>query len=137
MPEAAIRDRDLRRTILGSAKRAPGRRWRRRSIARGGRARLDPNDWRVVSEDAVGLRYTPLTTSGHQRVGIRERLLDVAKQHPDRLMIKTHALVTRVLFDGDSARSASSIATASGCTAPTRVQRAGRADGGRCWRRAR
>ncbi len=102
VPESAFRDRDLRRTILGSAKAA----WEALA-APIDRARWesqgDPNDWRVVSEDAVGIRYTPLTTGGHQRVGVRERLLDVAKKWPDRLVIKTNALVTRVLFDGTRA----------------------------------
>jgi choline dehydrogenase-like flavoprotein len=67
------------------------------------RARLDseqdPNDWRVVSNPALGLRYTPLTTRNHQRVGSRERVLDVAHRHPDRLKIQMNALATRVLFD--------------------------------------
>ena len=31
--------------------------------------------------------------------GPRERLLDVARRHPDRLRIILHALATRVLFD--------------------------------------
>ncbi len=102
VPESAMRDRDLRRTLLGSARAAwdalasPIDRARWESQA-------DPNDWRVVSEDSVGIRYTPLTTDGHQRVGVRERLLDVARRFPDRLVIKTHALVTRVLFDGTRA----------------------------------
>src|SRR3954467_777953 len=61
---------------------------------------LDPNDWRVVSDAAIGLRYTPLTTRNHQRIGARERVLDVASRHPDRLKIQLHALATRVLFDG-------------------------------------
>jgi choline dehydrogenase len=102
IPESAFRDRDLRRAILGSARAA----WdalaspidRARWESQG-----DPNDWRNVSEDAVGIRYTPLATSGHQRVGVRERLLDVAKQWPDRLVIRTNALVTRVLFEGTRA----------------------------------
>ena len=67
------------------------------------RARLesaqDPNDWRVVSDGAIGFRYTPLTTQKHQRVGSRERVLDVAQRHPDRLKVRTNALATRVLFD--------------------------------------
>jgi len=33
------------------------------------------------------------------RVGARERLLSVARQHPDRLRIELNALATRVLFD--------------------------------------
>jgi len=37
------------------------------------------------------------------RVGTRERLLSVQRQHPDRLTIATDALATRVLFDGTRA----------------------------------
>ena len=40
-------------------------------------SQLDPNDWRVVSDDAIGLRYTPLTTTITSAVGARERVLDV------------------------------------------------------------
>lgn len=102
IPESAFRDRDLRDTILSSARAAwdalaapiDEARWDSQG---------DPNDWRVVSDDAVGIRYTPLTTAGHQRVGVRERLLDVARRWPDRLVIETDALVTRVLFDGTRA----------------------------------
>jgi len=60
----------------------------------------DPNDWRLVRENATGICYTPLTTRGHQRMGTRERVLDVARRHPDRLQIVLNALATRVLFDG-------------------------------------
>ena len=59
----------------------------------------DPNDWRSVRDSAVGVRYTPLTTRNHQRMGTRERLLEVQAKHPDRLRIETDALATRVLFD--------------------------------------
>lgn len=102
VPSAAIRNRDLRTTILESVRtvlRDPefaitdsDRRARLES-------QLDPNDWRVVAEDAIGLRYTPLTTKDARRVGTRERLLDVQRRHPDRLKIQMHALATRVLFD--------------------------------------
>ncbi|GAC1571289.1 MAG: choline dehydrogenase [Candidatus Elarobacter sp.] len=60
---------------------------------------MDPNDWRLVREDAVGLRYAPLSTHGHRRIGTRERVLDVARRFPGRLRIETDALATRVLFD--------------------------------------
>ena len=53
----------------------------------------------MVADDAIGLRYTPLTTKDHHRVGTRERVLDVSRKHPDRLKIELHALATRVLFD--------------------------------------
>ncbi len=59
----------------------------------------DPNDWRVTRRNAVGIRYLPLSTRNHERAGTRERVLDVARRHPDRLQIVTDALATRVLFD--------------------------------------
>jgi len=63
---------------------------------------LDPNDWRLVRANATGIRYLPLTTRGNARVGSRERVLEVARRHPDRLSIVLNGLVTRVLFDGDN-----------------------------------
>ncbi len=62
---------------------------------------FDPNDWRLVNGNATGVRYLPLTTSGHARTGSRERVLDVARRYPDRLAIRLNALATRVLLDGD------------------------------------
>jgi choline dehydrogenase len=59
----------------------------------------DPNDWRLVEENAFGIRYAPLTTREHVRVGSRERVLNVACKHPDKLIIELNALVTRILFD--------------------------------------
>jgi len=40
-----------------------------------------------------------LSTRGHRRAGTRERLLDVAAAHGDRLHIELDALATRVLLD--------------------------------------
>ena len=65
------------------------------------RGKLDPNDRRM--RGAEGIWYAPLATAGHRRVGTRERVLEVAGRHPDRLKIELHALATRVLFDGDRA----------------------------------
>lgn len=59
----------------------------------------DPNDWRLVKAKARGIRYTPLTTSGHTRTGTRDRLRDVEKRFPDRIRIETEALATKVIFD--------------------------------------
>lgn len=59
----------------------------------------DPNDWRLVRQNAEGVRYAPLTTADHARVGTRERLLDVQRRHPDRLRIVLDALAARILFD--------------------------------------
>ena len=60
---------------------------------------LDPNDWRTVKDNSVGLRYLPLTTHRHARIGSRERVLDVRKKFPERLEIRLQSLATRVLFD--------------------------------------
>jgi choline dehydrogenase len=62
---------------------------------------LDPNDWRLVRRSARGIRQTPLAVADGRRVGPREYLKQVQKQHPDRLVLRTGALVTRVLLDGE------------------------------------
>jgi choline dehydrogenase-like flavoprotein len=100
--EPVIKDRNMRKVIVESAKAA----LRHPAFAISDadrRARLDsafdPNDWRVIAEDAIGLRYTPLTTRNHQRIGSRERVQQVAHAHPDRLQYRLHALATQVLFD--------------------------------------
>jgi choline dehydrogenase-like flavoprotein len=97
VPRATIRQRDLRTVLLESIREGFDQvglpdRARRASLG-------DPNDARVVRDGAAGLRFTPLTTHNHVRVGTRERVLDVQQRHPDRLRIETDALVTRVLFD--------------------------------------
>ena len=61
----------------------------------------DPNDWRLVRDNATGLRYPPLATADHRRNGTRERLLDVASRH--QLVIELDALASKVLFDGTRA----------------------------------
>jgi choline dehydrogenase-like flavoprotein len=96
-PAEAIADDQARRVIarsIGNALREFGGLSLARLEALG-----DPNDWRVVERDEIGARYTPVTTDDHRRVGTRERLLAVARQHPDRLRIELHALATRVLLD--------------------------------------
>ena len=47
---------------------------------------------------AIGIRYPPLTTGHHERVGTRERVRDVESRYPERLQVRLHALATRVLF---------------------------------------
>ena len=64
-------------------------------------SQLDPNDWRTVRQNSIGLRYLPLTTRKHARNGARERLLHVASRYPDRLKIVLNALATRVLLDAN------------------------------------
>ena len=64
---------------------------------------LDPNDWRLVQRSAEGVYVTPLATHGGQRNGTREYLRRVQAQCPRNLIIKTHALVSRVLLEGTRA----------------------------------
>src|SRR5437667_8077628 len=59
-------------------------------------SKADPNDWRLVTQNAVGVRYTPLATRRHTRMGTRERVLETAQKYPDRLRVELDALVTRV-----------------------------------------
>jgi choline dehydrogenase len=59
----------------------------------------DPNDWRLVKKNSIGVRYAPLSTHRHSRNGTREFVLDVARRYPDRLSIELDALATEVLFD--------------------------------------
>jgi choline dehydrogenase len=100
--DAAFRDEDLRTAIMESARAAlsdPDVAVTEADRHARLESKLDPNDWRVVEDDAIGLRYTPLTTKNHRRVGARERVLDVSRRFPDRLKVELHAVATRVLFD--------------------------------------
>ena len=100
IPKAVLGDQPLMGMIIESVQEAFGevRSWGDRLkwwlIGHG-----DPNDWRLVQDNAEGVRYVPLSTRNHQRMGARERVLETASRYPDRLHIELHALVTRVLFD--------------------------------------
>jgi choline dehydrogenase len=59
----------------------------------------DPNDWRWVTQNGIGICYTPLTTRNHGRTSARERVLGTMQKHPDRLKLELDALVTRVVLD--------------------------------------
>jgi choline dehydrogenase-like flavoprotein len=103
IPQSALGDKELVDVILESAHEAFEKvghpikevRWLFQGQA-------DPNDWRLVNDNAVGIRYTPLATRGHQRMGTRERVLETARKYPDRLKVELNALSTRVLFDQDN-----------------------------------
>jgi choline dehydrogenase-like flavoprotein len=99
-PMAAIHDHGLVQVLLESADAAfddIGQPIERvRDLAE---AKADPNDWRLVTENAVGVRYTPLATRNHARMGTRERVLETAQKYPDRLRVELDALVTRVILD--------------------------------------
>ena len=100
IPKAALKDEALVDVIKGSVKKEFSDlpdfidrvKWQLESLA-------DPNDWRLVQENAVGLRYPPLATSNHARHGARERLLVTRQKHPEQLYIRLNALVNRILID--------------------------------------
>jgi choline dehydrogenase-like flavoprotein len=102
IPRAALKSRNLRRVIIKSAKAAckSDSRWRER-LRWFVQSQADPNDWRLINQNATGLRYAPLTTRGRMRGGSRERLLDAAGTHRDKLTIELNALAARVLLDKD------------------------------------
>ncbi len=60
---------------------------------------LDPNDWRVVQSRPEGVFMIPLATKNGRRISTRDYIREVERQHPDKLKVQTHALVTQVLFD--------------------------------------
>jgi choline dehydrogenase-like flavoprotein len=106
IPKAAIEDEDIDKflveTIAAAVDTIGSPLWERirwQVLGKG-----DPNDWRLVEGDSTGIRYPPLATKNHARNGARERVLDVASKHPDRLTVELDALATRVLFD-DSNRA--------------------------------
>lgn len=65
---------------------------------------LDPNDWQLVRQSGEGVCVVPLSTRAGRRVGSREYIRSVQKACGGRLVVRTHALATRVLLD-DSQRA--------------------------------
>lgn len=85
---AVLGDPNLLTTFVKSARTAfkkVGMKWHRISWLFHGKG--DPNDWRLVKDNAVGLRYPPLSTHRHARVGTREFLRAVEKKYPGKLKI--------------------------------------------------
>ncbi|MGR9087915.1 MAG: GMC family oxidoreductase [Gammaproteobacteria bacterium] len=101
--EALAKDKKLVEAILDSATKALAIlpnfferiKWQAQGLA-------DPNDWRLVKDNATGLRYPPLATKKGRRHSTRERLLVVQQKHPDNLTIELDALVTKVILDANN-----------------------------------
>jgi choline dehydrogenase len=62
---------------------------------------LDPNHWEVAQRRREGFLRVPTAMDGKNRRGTREYLLETAARYPDKLIIRTHALVTKVLWSED------------------------------------
>jgi choline dehydrogenase len=71
---------------------------------------VDPNDWRARTLPE-GLWLIPLAVRTGRRNGARERIRDVEQRRPDRLEVRTGALVTRVLFDDPPTPDGDPVAT--------------------------
>jgi choline dehydrogenase len=63
---------------------------------------LDPNDWRVAGGSLRGLWLVPLATANGRRNGTREHIQRAAAEPHGNLVLQTHALATRVLFDDET-----------------------------------
>jgi choline dehydrogenase len=96
----AMHDKSVLRLLLGAAEGSLTDFLRRGLKARIGLdgGWLDPNDWRVRNVPE-GLWRVPLAVRDGRRNGSRERIRDVARRHPDKLVVKTGRLVTRVLIN--------------------------------------
>jgi choline dehydrogenase len=65
---------------------------------------LDPNDWRTQHESPEGICLIPISTKNGKRNAVRERVLAVQEEHPDKLLIRLHSFVTQILFDTSEAQ---------------------------------
>ncbi|MET0763685.1 MAG: GMC family oxidoreductase [Blastococcus sp.] len=100
-PDLAIGDSKVRRVLKSAAgKSLANFLGRPLTLVEGLSSAVDPNDWRV-RDCPEGLWQIPLAVREGRRNGSRERITDVARRYPDRLTVRTGALVTRVLFDDD------------------------------------
>lgn len=63
------------------------------------RSRFDPNDWRLVRESQGGVVLVPLSVNGGRRAGAREYIRHVQQSCPQNLIVKTGALVTKIVLD--------------------------------------
>ncbi len=61
---------------------------------------FDPNDSRNAAASPEGLAFTPLAVRDGHRNSPRDYLLSVQQVSPGNLTIQTHALATRILFEG-------------------------------------
>jgi choline dehydrogenase-like flavoprotein len=62
-------------------------------------ARFDPNDWETMKRRPEGVMLIPIAVRDGQRNGPRDYLIQVQREHPGRLTIWPHTLVTQIIFD--------------------------------------
>lgn len=89
-------DRNIQRILLAAAREVGPE----GVLDRFFRGELDPNAWPGNIE---GLSNFPLSTGNGRRRGTRDLIRETAAALPNNLIVKTHTLVTRVLFNGTTA----------------------------------
>jgi choline dehydrogenase len=110
-PELALGDKQIVSLITAAAVRSLADFLHRPlTPVEGLTATVDPNDWRGRTLPE-GLWLIPLAVRNGRRNGSRERIRDVARRRPDRLEVRTGALVTRVLFDDATGPDGELVAT--------------------------
>lgn len=89
-----------KRGILASVRALLRALWRKESPVERAKGLLDPNDWRNDKVSAEGVAFVPVTTLNGQRNGSREYIRAVQREPGSRLTVRTGALASRVLLDG-------------------------------------
>ena len=104
-PELAIQDEGVRDVVLQATKTSLGDfLGRPLQVTELLDTYFDPNDWRV-RDRPDGIWRIPIAVRQGRRNSTRERVRDVAQRFPDRLVVRTGALVTRVLLEGPDNRA--------------------------------
>jgi choline dehydrogenase len=99
-PELLVTDKQLLKIVLSAVKTALAEDIGNPLVRL--KTQFDPNDWRVATGSPEGLCFTPLSTNEGKRNGTREYIRKIQQEYPNNLIVKTNALVTRVLFDDDN-----------------------------------
>ncbi|WP_251092126.1 GMC oxidoreductase [Streptomyces sp. Caat 7-52] len=103
-PRLVVQDAELLKVIVSAAEDTlAGFLDRPLSPLEGFGSFVDPNDWRVQTRALQGLWQIPLSTALGRRSAVRERVRAVRRDHPDHLVVRTHALATRILLDEGNA----------------------------------
>lgn len=60
---------------------------------------FDPNDTRTPCFDREGIFFVPFSIERGRRVCVRDLVALTEQDHPDKLIVRCHTLVTRIVFD--------------------------------------
>jgi len=69
------------------------------------KARFDPNNWDTMNRRPEGVMLVPIAVRDGQRNSPRDYLVQVQKEHPERLIIWPETLVTEIIFDRQPAET--------------------------------